>query len=105
MQGSAAQRQAADHQQADRQRRKTGEVGRAQPTMAPTEASGSTASGAMIMARAAVRRSISGIAPDGTMVSVPTESRSASSMIASAGDLIVSRTRGGAEISKEGQLP
>ena len=41
----------------------------------------------------------------GTMVSVPTESRSASSMIASAGDLIVSRTRGGAEIGEEGQLP
>ena len=76
-----------------------------QPTTALTEANGSTAKGAMIMARAAVRRSISGIAPDGTMVSVPTESRSASSMIASAGDLIVSCSRRGAEISKEGQLP
>ena len=49
----------------------------------------------MIMARAAVRRSISPMAPDGTTVSVPTESRSASSMTASAG---------GDEIGKQGQL-
>ncbi len=55
-----------------------------QPTSATATASGSTASGAMIMARAAVRRSISAIVPDGTMVRVPTESRSASSMIGSA---------------------
>ena len=54
---------------------------------------------------AAVRRSIFRMAPDGTIVSVPTESRSASSMIASAGGLIVSWSRRGAEISKEGQLP
>jgi hypothetical protein len=54
----------------------------------------------MIMARAAVRRSISAIAPAGTMVNVPTESRSASSMIASAGCVPSVR----AEISKEGQL-
>ena len=55
-----------------------------QPTSATATANGSTASGAMIMARAAVRRSISVIVPDGTMVSVPTESRSASSMIGAA---------------------
>ena len=55
-----------------------------QPSSATAAAKGSTASGAMIMARAAVRRSISAIGPDGTMVSVPTESRSASSMIGSA---------------------
>src|SRR5829696_4219051 len=54
-----------------------------QPTSATAAASGSTASGAMIMARAAVRRPISAIAPDGKMVKVPTESRSASSMIGS----------------------
>ena len=49
----------------------------------------------MIMARAAVRRSISATAPDGTMVSVPTESRSASSIIGSADR---------AEIGEESQL-
>ena len=66
-----------------------------QPSSPTATASGSTASGAMIMAPAAVRRSISPMAPDGTTVSVPTESRNASSMTASAG---------GDEISKQGQL-
>src|SRR6188508_1925576 len=66
-----------------------------QPSNATAAASGSTASGAMIMARAAVRPSISAMLPDGTIVSVPTDSRSASSMIASAD---------GDEISKQGEF-
>ena len=47
-----------------------------QPTRPPARPSGRTASGAMIIARAAIHRSISPMGPTGMIVSVPTASRS-----------------------------